>query len=78
MAKSCGGGWRKLAIICVLFSVSLFHPLKSCEWDGDDVCSCVVKNECFRSLDLDTGLRYVDIFIHVTFIKCSMRSMVLL
>ena len=64
--------------MCFTLCEFIPQPLKSCEWDGDDVCSCVVKNECFRSLDLDTGLRYVDIFIHVTFIKCSMRSMVLL
>jgi hypothetical protein len=39
------------------------QPLESCEWDGDDVCSCVVKYVCVMSLDLDSGLTYVDVFI---------------
>jgi hypothetical protein len=46
---------------------SLLQPLESCKWDGDDVCVCVVKFVCVASLDLDSGLRYVDVFVHVAF-----------
>ena len=27
---------------CFILCESLPHPLESCEWDEDDVCSCVV------------------------------------
>ena len=42
---------------------SLPHPLESCEWNGDDV----IKYVCVGSLDLDNGLRYMDVIIWVAF-----------
>ena len=36
---------------------SLLQPLESCEWDGDDVCVCVVKYVHVAALDLVSGLR---------------------
>lgn len=42
-----------------ILSESLPHPLESCEWNGDDV----IKNVCVGSLDLDNGLRYMDVII---------------
>ena len=62
-------GWLEEASHMVYFILceSLPQPLESCEWDGYDVCSCGVKYVCIRSLDLDSGLRYVDAFIRNAF-----------
>jgi hypothetical protein len=46
---------------------SVPHPLESCEWNEDDVCSSVIKYVCGGSLDLDSGLRYMDVIIWVVF-----------
>ena len=46
---------------------SLPQLLESCEWDGVDVCSYVVKYVCIGSSDLDSGLIYVDVSIWVAF-----------
>ena len=42
---------------------SLRQLQEPCEWDGDDMCSCVIKYVGVGSLDLGNGLRYVDVFI---------------
>ena len=54
-------------MMCFNLYEFLAHPLESCEWDGDDVCSFVVKYVCVGSLVLDSGLRYVNVFIWVAF-----------
>ena len=56
-------------MMCFILWESLPQPLESCEWDGDDVCSCMVKYVCVRSLYLDSGLRYVDTFVWVAFFE---------
>ena len=48
-------------MMCFNLCESLPQPLESCEWDGDDVCSCVVKYVCVGSLDLNSLLRYVNV-----------------
>ena len=54
-------------MVCIILCESLPQPLESCEWDGDDVYSCVVKCVCIGSSDLDGGLRYVDVLIWFAF-----------
>jgi hypothetical protein len=60
-------GWLEEAshVMCFVLCESLPQPLKSCEWDGDGVCSCMVKYVCVGSLDMNNGFRYVDAFIGV-------------
>ena len=43
-------------MMCFILCEYLPQPLESCEWDGDDVCSYVVKYVCVMSLDLDSGV----------------------
>lgn len=50
-------------MLCFILCESLTQSLESCERDEDDVYSCGVKYVCIKFLDLDSGLRYVDIFI---------------
>ena len=56
-------------MMCSVLCEFLPQPLESCKWDGYDVCSCVVKYACVGSLNLDSGLRYVDVFTWVAFFK---------
>ena len=62
--------------MCFVLCEFLPKPLEFCEWDGDDVCSCVVKYVCIGSLDLDSGLRYMDVFIrlHSLMVRVKFRA----
>ena len=52
-------------MMCLILCESLPHPLESCKWDENNVCSYVVKYVCVGSLNLDTWLRLMNAFIRV-------------
>ena len=55
-------------MICSIFCEHFPQPMESCEGDEGDVCSCVVNYVCAWSLDLDGGLRCMDVFDLTTFL----------
>ena len=64
-------------MMCFILCESFPRLLNSCEWDGEDVCN-VVKYVCVVSLDSDSGLRYMNVFIRVAFFDVLKLSVGLL
>ena len=73
-------GWLKEvghfeSMVYLILCESLPHLLEYCEWGRGNVCYCLVKYVCIGSLDLESGLGCVDVFVWVAFfdihVKCG-------
>ena len=56
-------------MMCFILCASLPQPPEFCEGDGDNVCSYVVKYVYVMFLDLDSGLKCMDVFIWVAYFE---------
>lgn len=68
MAKSWGGRSEEIGrMVSYVLCEPLPHPLECGEWDGSNVCSCVVKYIHVIAFELDSGLSGMDVFVRVAF-----------
>ena len=52
-------------MVCFVLCVYVPQPLDSCEWNGGNVCSSVVKYIRVQALNLDGGCNCVDVLVRI-------------